>query len=393
MPQAARLSPVERMAFLWALRYPWLFRRLVRPQLYRRCGHDPEAVHQAVLAMVGQADVVELLRTRSRLFLSPTALMVTVHGRRLAPFGTAAGMDKNGEALEAFSYVFGFQEPGTVVVAPRDGNPRPRVARDDRREDLYNAQGFPSKGLPYFLDRIRAFRQSRGEHPTIYVSVCGLPLAQEGAIQVAMDEMEQLVKSLAPYVNGFVWNPFSPNTAALAALRTPRVFRDTAELMGSLSPNHLRLVKMGPYEDDPGQRKAFLSLVEGFLEGGGHGVVVVNTQMVPREQVPARQWGYPSAGRSGRSLRPYRLRAVREVRQAFPGSVVVATGGIFDADDAYESFKAGATLLEGYTPYTFYGLGLLPRLQRGVARRLRQDGYHSLEQLQAEARKGQALVA
>ena len=89
----------------------------------------------------------------------------------MSPFGTAAGMDKNGDALEAFSYVFGFQEIGTVVVHDRPGNDKPRVASDPANEDLYNAQGFPSKGKNYVKEKLHAFRPIIGSAPVVYASI------------------------------------------------------------------------------------------------------------------------------------------------------------------------------------------------------------------------------
>jgi dihydroorotate dehydrogenase len=387
------LNILERFAFGQSLHHPWVFRSLIRPQLYRRNGNDPEAVHEDVLGTVSQQDAIDILRRNQKLFQAPEELNIDLNGRRITPFGTAAGMDKNGDALEPLSYVFGFQETGTVVVNGRPGNDRPRVAVDELSEDAWNAQGFPSRGLQYSVARFLQFRQDRGTAPTVYVSICGLPVSEERVIETAMQEMETLLKSLNPYVNGFVWNPFSPNTAALTRLREPQIFREAAELMKSHAPDKLLLVKMGPYEDDPEQKRQALALSEGFMNGGGHGVVTVNTVMFPKEKIPVANWGYPSGGRSGRFLQPYRMRSVRDYRSAFPNAAIVATGGISDGDDAYKTFLAGATMVEGYTPYTFHGLGLLPKIERRVAQRLRQDGYETMEQLQWRARNGAKLAA
>lgn len=385
------LSFLERKMFELSLDKPWIFRRIVKPELYRRSGGDPEAVHEYVLEMLDDIDVSEMLRRKD---ISPEVserLKITVNGQRIVPFGTAAGMDKNCDALKPFSYIFGFQEPGTVVVHQRSGNNRPRIATDEKLEDLYNAQGFPSQGKEYVQRNLSQFRNF-DPNAVIYLSICGLPLSLQRYIKVAMEEMETLLKDLHPYVNGFVWNPFSPNTAALTRLRTREIFRKTAELMKLYAPDKLRLVKMGPYEDNNDERKQSLALVNSFLKGGGHGVVTTNTKMFPKDQIPVRTWGYPSGGRSGRFLQPYIMRSVRDYRKAFPNAVIVATGGIFDGDNAYETFKAGATMLEGYTPYAFHGLGLLPKMERRVAQRLRQEGYQNLEQLQLVPRNGAKLL-
>ena len=98
-------------------------------------------------------------------------------------------------------------------------------------------------------------------------------------------------------------------------------------------------------------------------------------------------WGYPSAGRSGAFLKGYRLRSVRDMRVEFPDSVIIGTGGIYDPADAYETFKAGATMIEGYTPYAYFGPGLVKILINGVSKRLKAEGYQDLADLQKHVRK------
>src|SRR5215470_15086776 len=44
------------------------------------------------------------------------------------PVGLAAGLDKNGEFIDALAaFGFGFLEVGTVTPRPQPGNPRPRM--------------------------------------------------------------------------------------------------------------------------------------------------------------------------------------------------------------------------------------------------------------------------
>ncbi len=378
-------SFVERRAFEYALNHPWFFRHVVRPELYRRYGkhtdadgvirYDPEDVHDAVMRHL--PEFKDIIVRNSNVDRFPE-LETEIKGVRMLPFGTAAGMDKNCMALDEFSHVFGFQKPGTMIVPKRDGNKRPRVAVDERKEDAYNAQGFPFEGFDVVFPRLKAHRQSHAD-TVIYGSVCGLPA--ETDINRAYEELELLATELSPYVDGIEWNPFSPNTASLQRLRTPEVFRESARLIRRILGERLLLVKMGPYEESG--KKEWLGLVKAFLDGGGDGVTATNTYMVKREDVPS-EWGYTSAGRSGRFLSPYRMRAVKDARSAFPSAVIFAAGGIFDAYDAYETFVAGADALEGYTHYVFYGLGLARQMMKGVGRRLKEEGYRSLEEMKAD---------
>jgi dihydroorotate dehydrogenase len=383
-PPAPRLNLIQKSMLLRGAIDSQYFNTTARPLLYRICNNDPETVHEFMIDNLRKHG--DSIRSLSRLFFKPPEnIRITFMGERMLPFGTAAGMDKNGDCLAAFENIFGFQEPGTIVVPQRGGNPRPRVAVLEDEKDILNAQGFPSRGLSNFIPALYDYRKAGGR-AKIYVSVCGLPVSESNVVETAMSEMRVLIGTLKKDVDGFVWNPFSPNTAALKLLRDPVVFRETSKLMAEMAPDKLRLVKIGPYEQ--GEKSFAMGLVASFLDGGGHGVVTTNTKPIPKEQLPDSirvSWGYPSAGRSGRSLEPYRLSSVRDIRMEFPQSVIIATGGIYTAAGAYYSFLAGANMLEGYTPYTYYGPGLLRKIMKGLSGALDERGM-TLTDLQNEAK-------
>lgn len=377
-----KLSAIDKFNMIRGMFNPEFFKDKVRPHLYKLANDDPEVVHEIILNEVSKnKNAIKLL---SPFFKAPEELKIKVNNLEMAPFGISAGFDKNGDALEALSCFFGFLEPGTVVVNIREGNQKPRVATDDKNLDLYNAQGFPSKGLDYFMPNLIAYKKSNPKTP-VFVNMCGMPIAENNAIEVAMNEMEVLLKKLEPYVDGFVWNCASPNTAALQMLRTREIFSRTSALMKELAPNKLRLVKMWPYEE--ADKNDTMNFVRSFIEAGGHGVVSTNTKMFKKEEMPVDKWGYPSAGRSGSFLKSYRLRSVKDLREEFPDAIIVATGGIYDGNDAYETFKAGANMIEGYTPYTFYGVGLLKKIESGVISNMQKDGIKNLSELQSTVKE------
>ncbi len=126
-------SWIEKKVFEKSLKNPRFFANVVRPLLYKIARGDPEQVHEMALnALNTYKDVVKKV---SHAFYFPD-LEINLKGHIVMPFGTAAGLDKNGDALIPLSYLFGFQETGTVVVSPREGNARPRLAVDPVRADL-----------------------------------------------------------------------------------------------------------------------------------------------------------------------------------------------------------------------------------------------------------------
>ncbi len=61
--------------------------------------------------------------------------------------------------------------------------------------------------------------------------------------------------------------------------------------------------------------------------------------------------------------------------------VLVSVGGIETTDDVWERLRAGATLVEAYTGFVYGGPLWPSRINRGLARRVRESEYASLEDL------------
>ena len=96
---------------------------LVRPILFR---FDAEKAHHFTLNSLRSIEKLGLL-PKVDSHPRPTELM----GLQLPnPVGLAAGLDKNGECIDAFATLgFGFVEIGTVTPKPQPGNPQPRLFR------------------------------------------------------------------------------------------------------------------------------------------------------------------------------------------------------------------------------------------------------------------------
>ena len=75
------------------------------------------------------------------------------------PVGLAAGLDKNGEHVDALAAIgFGFIEVGTVTPTAQPGNPRPRMFRLPEADALINRMGFNNHGLDAFVANVARSR-------------------------------------------------------------------------------------------------------------------------------------------------------------------------------------------------------------------------------------------
>lgn len=72
------------------------------------------------------------------------------------PVGLAAGLDKNGECIEAFGAMgFGFVEVGTVTPRPQAGNDKPRLFRLVHAEGIINRMGFNNLGVDHLVENVK----------------------------------------------------------------------------------------------------------------------------------------------------------------------------------------------------------------------------------------------
>ena len=57
---------------------------------------------------------------------------------------------------------------------------------------------------------------------------------------------------------------------------------------------------------------------------------------------------------------------------------IIGVGGISSGEDAYRKIKAGASLVQLYTAFSFQGPVLISNIKKDLAKNLYQDGYNSI---------------
>ena len=66
---------------------------------------------------------------------------------------------------------------------------------------------------------------------------------------------------------------------------------------------------------------------------------------------------------------------------------IISVGGIFSAEDAYDRFAAGASLIQGYTAFVFHGPTWVCDINQGLIKLLNRDGYKNLTELKKSKTK------
>ncbi|HEX6858789.1 MAG TPA: quinone-dependent dihydroorotate dehydrogenase [Caulobacteraceae bacterium] len=329
---------------------------------------DPEDAHILTVRMLA-------LGLGPKSFSGDDPILATeIAGLRLPNcIGLAAGFDKNAQAPDAMLRAgFGFVECGTVTPLPQPGNPRPRLFRLTEDRAVINRMGFNNEGLEPFAARL-ARRPRRG--------IVG---ANIGANKDATDRIGDYVTGLTRLwglADYFTVNISSPNTPGLRALQARAALEDLlgrlAEVRATLPGRHPVFLKVAPDLED-GEVDTIVQTVARF---GLDGVIVSNTT-ISRPRLRSSHAG-ESGGLSGAPLMTLSTRMLRAFSQANDKNLVlIGAGGVASGADAYAKIRSGAHAVQLYSAMVFEGPGLVTRIKRDLAARLKADGFASV----AEAR-------
>ncbi|MGF1468173.1 MAG: quinone-dependent dihydroorotate dehydrogenase [Sandaracinaceae bacterium] len=353
-----------------------LLYRALRPLLFAL---DAETAHHLTVGALRLAVAFPPVRSLARRLLGPRdpALATELFGRTLAsPVGVAAGFDKDARAIAALEALgFGFVEVGTLTALPQPGNPAPRLFRLTGDRALVNRLGFNNRGAAAAVPRLRRHRSRGSGRMTVGVNIGRSKLAED-----AVADYTASARLLAPLADYLVVNVSSPNTPGLRDLQAVERLRPVLEAVqraadevGEGAPPPL-LVKIAPDLPDPDVD----AVADLALELGLAGIVATNTT-IGRAGLSAPAAEVEALGAGGLSGPPVRARALAVLRRlrARVGErlVLVAVGGIEDADDAWARIRAGATVVQLYTGFVYGGPTTAKDVALGLASRAREAGY------------------
>jgi dihydroorotate dehydrogenase len=335
----------------------------------------PERVHTLVFAILRGITAVTPVRRLLNRLLAPRdpILASTSFGVHFpAPLGLAAGFDKDGLGLLTWGALgFGYAEIGTVTARPQPGNPTPRMFRLPGDRALLNRMGFNNLGAGALA--IRLARHS----PEVPIGV-NIGKTKTTPAGDAVDDYRASARLLGPLASYLVVNVSSPNTPGLRDLQAIESLRPilSAVLAEASRTSTPVLVKIAPDLSDSDLDE----IAELAVELGLAGIVATNTT-VSRDGLATP--GVDKLGPGGISGPPVARRAVEVVHRLYSRAgdqlVLISVGGIETADDAWERITAGASLLQGETGF-IYGGGLWAKhIHDGIARRLHDGGFTSLQ--------------
>nr|CAG4651945.1 EOG090X08P9 [Triops cancriformis] len=331
---------------------------------------DPEQAHNAAV-----------WTSKNRLFRPETVEYTSLRTKLLGLefpncVGMAAGFDKHAEAFEGlFDVGFGFVEVGSVTPEPQSGNPRPRVFRLLEDHAIINRYGFNSEGHDVVHNRVklRRGRELQG--------ILGVNLGKNKTSEDARVDYVKGVEKFGDVADYLVINVSSPNTPGLRLLQNAKELKSLILSVmqarnSSTSSKPPVLLKIAP--DLPEEDKRDIAQIACSKECRVDGLIVTNTT-ISRPLTLQSSCKSEVGGLSGEPLKDLSTHTIRDMYRLTNGEIpIIGVGGVSSGADAYEKVRAGASLVQLYTAFAFYGPPVVEKIKKELAELLRRDGFSSV---------------
>lgn len=336
--------------------------RLLRPLMFQL---DAEKAHHLSLASL---NILNMSGLSPLLYSMPVSTPVKVMGIKFPnPVGLAAGLDKNGDYIEALSGVgFGFIEIGTVTPRPQAGNPQPRLFRLPAARAIINRMGFNNLGVEHLVEQVKVAQTD---------AVIGINIGKnfDTPVENAVDDYLIGLQKVYAFADYVAINISSPNTPGL---RTLQFGESLNTLLGSLKDEqaklqqqHGRYVPMAVKIAPDLNSDEIIRLAQTFAQFEIDAVIATNTTMA-RDGVEGLPFADEAGGLSGEPVFDKSTEVVRQLRQALPESLpIIAVGGIMSGDDAVAKLDAGASLVQIYSGLIYQGPKLISDIVKMIEMR------------------------
>ncbi|NLS12554.1 quinone-dependent dihydroorotate dehydrogenase [Vibrio sp. SM6] len=280
------------------------------------------------------------------------------------PVGLAAGLDKNGECIEAFDAMgFGYIEVGTVTPRPQSGNDKPRLFRLLEADGIINRMGFNNLGVDNLVENVKRAK---------FDCVLGINIGKnkDTPIEKGVDDYLICMEKVYQYAGYIAVNISSPNTPGLRSLQYGEALDELLAALktkqAELAEKHSKYVplalKIAPDLSDQEISQICQSLIKNHIDG----VIATNTTL-DRSMVEGMKFANEAGGLSGRPVQLRSTEVVKQLYQELGDQIpIMGVGGIDSYSAAKEKLLAGAKLVQVYSGFIYHGPGLIKKIVKNL---------------------------
>ncbi|MEG6456758.1 quinone-dependent dihydroorotate dehydrogenase [Enterobacter hormaechei] len=276
------------------------------------------------------------------------------------PLGLAAGLDKNGECIDALGAMgFGSIEIGTVTPRPQPGNDKPRLFRLVEAEGLINRMGFNNLGVDHLVENVKKAH---------FDGVLGINIGKNKDTPVEQGKDDYLIcmEKVYTYAGYIAVNISSPNTPGLRSLQYGEALDDLLSAIKNkqtaLQAIHHKYVPVAVKIAPDLSAEELIQVADSLVRHNIDGVIATNTTL-DRSLVQGMKNCDEAGGLSGRPVQLKSTEIIRALSAELKGQLpIIGVGGIDSVIAAREKMAAGASLVQIYSGFIFKGPPLIKEI-------------------------------
>ena len=330
---------------------------------------DPERVH-GIFVKIGKMICKFGFMKKVLGFMfsySHPALEQTILGIKfINPIGLSAGFDKNAELIGIMNTLgFGFSEVGSVTALPCSGNKGVRLKRILNRKSIWVNLGLNNDGALKIGKKLECqkFKIPFG------INVAKTNCRETADSDVGLKDYIYSLKTLRNLGNYFTVNISCPNAFGGQPFSSPELYDELLYEIDKLKIKKPIFVKLSP---DLNKKQIDL-LFDISLKHNISGFVCANLTK-----------NGDSGGYSGKIVEDKSnillSYVYRKIKKSGKNYVLIGSGGIFSALDAYNKIKLGANLVQVLTGMIYNGPGLISEINYGLVKLLKRDGFSNVSE-------------
>ncbi|WP_421672210.1 quinone-dependent dihydroorotate dehydrogenase [Raoultella terrigena] len=323
---------------------------------------DPERAHEVTFQQLRRVSGTPLeMLIRQKVPSKPVTCMGLTFKN---PLGLAAGLDKNGECIDALGAMgFGSIEIGTVTPRAQPGNDKPRIFRLVAAEGLINRMGFNNLGVDNLVENVKKAH---------FDGILGINIGKNKDTPVEQGKDDYLIcmEKVYPYAGYIAINISSPNTPGLRTLQYGDALDDLLSGIKNkqleLQQKHQKYVPVAVKIAPDLSFEELIQVADSLVRHNIDGVIATNTTL-DRSLVQGMQYCDETGGLSGRPLQLKSTEIIRMLATELNGRLpIIGVGGIDSAIAAREKIAAGATLVQIYSGFIFKGPPLIKEIVTNI---------------------------
>lgn len=286
-----------------------------------------------------------------------------------SPIVLAGGFDKNATMLRTLVALgFGALEYGTFTPRPQNGNKKPRLFRLIDEKSIQNAMGFNNKGSLKIKNNVSKV------YPMQIPLWANIGKNKSTPNEMAIKDYIYLIDEFNSLCDAFVINISSPNTTGLRNLLNNEFIHKILQESKQISKKPIFLKISPDMQDDEA-----MDLCTNAVKSGVDGIIIANTSTdysLSKSQ-NVKNFG----GLSGKVIQNRSKNLLKIIaKELFGECIIISSGGIFDAKDAYERILLGASLIQIFTSFIYEGPLICKNINNELLNLLKADGFTNISE-------------